>query len=78
MPAQKTSRSGDTPRYWNMWRVIFVGLVIRILTKHSSFFFKVLSIPLLIVLGGVIISVMPSETPTPSGRTSEVIHSHRQ
>jgi len=61
-----------------MWRVIFVGLVIRLLTKYSSFFFKVLSIPLMIVLGGVIISVMPSETPTPSGSTSEVIHSSQR
>ena len=69
-PAQETSRSGDTPRYWNMWRVIFVGVIIRLLTKHSEFFFKLLSIPLLIILGGAIISVIPSAEPSPTGSAS--------
>ena len=80
-PAQQTSSSSErkpSQRYWNMWRVIFVGVIIRLLTKHSEFFFKLLSIPLLIILGGAIISVLPSAEPSPTGSASEVIHSHRE
>ena len=88
-PSQSTSRPVERKppqRYWTMGRAIFVGVTVGLLTKHSKFFLRVLSIPLLIVLGGVlggIISVMNSDgAPSPptgdaTGSSSEVIHNHR-
>lgn len=69
-PARETSRTSDSRRYWTAQRVIFVGVIIRLLTKHSEFFFKILSIPLLIILGGAIISTIPSAEPSSTGSTS--------